>query len=101
MSKNFVTFVYYNCTEQIYKHFKQNKQTELKKVVFVVIYIRSKLFNSMSNRVGGYYRKNGTYVSPDGYGRKKGGRNNKDGFNGVILLILFFLFIIIVNKCSE
>lgn len=55
----------------------------------------------MSNRVGGYYRKNGTYVSPDGYGRRKGGRNNKNGFNGVILLILFFLFIIIVNKCSE
>lgn len=58
----------------------------------------------MSNRSGGYFRKDGTYVSPDGYGRKhnkRGGKNGSgNGFEGIILTVAFFVLLMIINKCS-
>lgn len=56
----------------------------------------------MSNRTGGYYRKNGTWVSPDGYGRKRGrGGNNGGDFYSYIIVAFIVIFFWIISKCSN
>ena len=55
----------------------------------------------MSNRTGGYYRKNGTWVSPDGYGRKRGGGKNGGDFYSYIIVTVIILFFWLMSKCSN
>ena len=57
----------------------------------------------MSNRIGGYYRKNGSWVSPDGYGRKRGSGSGNNGgdFYSYVIIAFIVLFFLILSNCSN
>lgn len=70
-------------------------------MILNVLKVSNFYFLQMSNRTSGYYRK-GRWVSPDGYGRKRGvGNNNGGDFNSYLIIGILLFVIWMINKCSN